>query len=212
MTLRKVGILGGTFDPVHIGHLIVAEEVRARLHLDRVVFVPARISPHKVDEEPCPPEHRLRMVEYAVCDNAAFHVSRVDIDRRGPSFTVQTLAVLRDELGAGTEMYFIMGMDALDGLTRWRDPERILCLSRIVAVSRPGYDVDLEALEAQLPRLRERLITVSSVHIGISATDLRQRIREGLPIRYQVPAQVEAYIRRHGLYGAKQVRGSVASP
>lgn len=197
---RRIGVLGGTFDPVHIGHLIVAEEARVRLGLERVLFVPARVSPHKLDEEPCDAEHRWRMVELAIAGNPHFEASRMELDRRGPSYTVDTLVALRKTFGPGCELHFIMGVDALEGLQRWRDPERILALARIVAVTRPGHDLDVDALARALPGLPGRLEVLATLQIGISATDLRERARRGLPIRYQVPEEVEAYIREHGLY------------
>lgn len=197
---RRIGVLGGTFDPIHIGHLILAEEVRVCLKLDQVLFVPALISPHKLTEEPCPAEDRLRMVELAVADNPAFVASRVDLDRPGPSYTADTLEILKRELGNDAELYFILGMDSLAGLPRWYQPQRVLALARLVAVSRPGHQVDLAEIERVLPGLRERLQVVTTLQIGISGTDLRRRVRLGLPIRYQVPSKVEEYIRERSLY------------
>jgi nicotinate-nucleotide adenylyltransferase len=197
---RRVGIFGGTFDPVHIGHLIIAEEARVRLALEAVLWVPARISPHKLCDAPASAAHRLRMVEMAVASNAHFRVSTMEIERDGPSYTVDTLQTYRDSLGPEVDLYFIMGTDSLEGFGRWREPERILSLCRLVVASRPGHDLDLADLERQVPGLRERLDVLDGVDIGISSTELRARVRGGLPIRYQVPEEVREYIAREGLY------------
>lgn len=195
-----MGIFGGTFDPVHIGHLIIAEEARVRLALDTVVWVPARISPHKLCDMPAPASHRLRMVELAVVTNDGFEVSTMEIEREGPSYTVDTLQAYRDALGLEAEMFFLMGMDSLEAFPRWRAPERILELCRLVVAGRPGHEVDLAGVERQIPGFRARTDVLDAVDIGIASTDLRARLRAGLPIRYQVPAEVEAYIAREGLY------------
>jgi nicotinate-nucleotide adenylyltransferase len=201
---RRVGIFGGTFDPVHVGHLIVAEEARVRLGLERVVFVPARISPHKLDDEPAPREHRYRMVCEAVADNPLFAVSAIEIEREGPSFTVDTLLHLRRELAPDADLYFIMGMDSLESFPRWRDPQRILQLCRLVVVSRPGCAVQLDEMERVVPGLTERTEVLDMLEVGISSTELRARVRAGLPIRYQVPGAVERYIAEHGLYAPQE--------
>jgi nicotinate-nucleotide adenylyltransferase len=197
---RRVGIFGGTFDPVHIGHLIIAEEARVRLALETVFWVPARISPHKMCDAPASAAHRLRMVEMAVASNAHFDVSTMEIEREGPSYTVDTLQAYRERLGPEVDLYFVMGMDSLEGFGRWREPERILSLCRLVVASRPGHPPNLSEVEGQVPGLRERLDILDGVDIGISSTALRARVREGLPIRYQVPEAVRAYIAREGLY------------
>jgi nicotinate-nucleotide adenylyltransferase len=199
---RRIGILGGTFDPVHIGHLIIAEEARARLGLQQVVLVPARVSPHKLWGTAATAEDRFRMVQLAIADNPSLVVSRVDIDRAGPSFTVDTLRALQTEYGPAAQLYFVMGADSLVHLKAWREPTEILRLARLVAVTRPGYAVDLAALERDLPGLRSVTEILVTVQLEISATALRERLREGWPIRYQVPAAVEAYIREHHLYVA----------
>jgi nicotinate-nucleotide adenylyltransferase len=193
----RVGALGGTFDPVHIGHLIIAEEARARLHLDRVVFIPARVSPLKRDGTLFSSEERCEMVRLAIADNPGFGLSRIDIDRAGPSFTVDTLRALKAEYGRNTALFFIMGMDSLLSLNRWHRPDEIIRLARIVAISRPGFEPDLAALDAEVPGLSAAAAIISSLQIGISSTDIRSRLAQGLPIRYQVSAAVEAYIMSH---------------
>jgi nicotinate-nucleotide adenylyltransferase len=197
----RLGILGGTFDPVHIGHLIMAEEVRARLSLQQVVFVPAQVSPLKLGDLSAPPERRLRMVELAIQDNPHFAVSRIDLDRKGPSFTVDTLRAIREACGADVELFFILGTDSLGSLRAWRSPQDILRLARLVAVSRPTYLVDVQALEQDLPGISKVTDLVTTLEIGVSSTDIRARVAQGLPIRYLVPKAVETYLREHHLYG-----------
>lgn len=197
---RRIGVFGGTFDPIHIGHLIVAEEARARLDLHRVVFVPARVSPLKLRGTFIPAEDRCRMVQLAIKDNPNFSLSRADLNREGPSFTIDTLHAVREEQGRETELYFVMGADSVCSIQAWHRPQEIIRLARIVAVSRPGFHMDFEALEKELPGIRQATEVISGLSIGISSTDIRARLREGLPIKYQVPASVEAYIHEHRLH------------
>ncbi len=196
----RVGVFGGTFDPVHLGHLIIAEEARATLELDVVLFVPARISPLKADAPRAGDPARVAMLEHAIAGQPAFAVHRVDIDRPPPSYTVDTLARLRAEHEASTDWWFILGADALADLPAWRDPGGVVAQARLAVFDRPGAVPDLAALAAAVPGLAGRVDRVPAPLVGISATDLRRRVAEGRPIRYQVPAAVEAYIRGHGLY------------
>jgi nicotinate-nucleotide adenylyltransferase len=197
---RRIGILGGTFDPIHIGHLIIAEEARVALELERIVFVPARYSPLKSAAMAASAEDRCCMVQLAIADHPAFALSRVDLDRDGPSFTVDTLRAFKAEYGPQAKLYFILGMDSLCHLRAWRGPREIVQLARLVAIARPGYETDLAALERDIPGLSQATHVITSISLGISATAIRQRVAQGLPIRYQVPAAVESYIRDHGLY------------
>jgi nicotinate-nucleotide adenylyltransferase len=196
----RVGILGGTFDPIHNGHLVIAEEVRVRLGLDRVLFIPARLSPLKMDEQPASGQHRCRMIELAIADNVHFALSRVDLDRPRPSYTVDTLRILQKELGEGTQIFFIMGQDALETLPHWRDPEEIVELAQLVVAQRPGYEPDVETLATKVPGLRPRLILLETPELSVSSTELRRRISTGWPIRYQVPDAVMRYIQQEYLY------------
>lgn len=192
--IRRLGVLGGTFDPIHIGHLIVAEEARARLGLDRVLFVPANLSPLKAGSTFFSGEERYHMVRLAIEGNPHFAVSRVDLDRTGPSYTVDTLRAIQAEYGPSVQLYFIIGMDALETFAAWHRPEEIIRLTRLVVVSRPGHGADWAALEAEVPGIAAVTDVLPTLAIGISSTDIRQRILQGLPIRYQVPASVEAFI------------------
>jgi nicotinate-nucleotide adenylyltransferase len=198
MSSAPIGILGGTFDPIHYGHLAIAEEVRVALRLDRVLIIPAGEQPLKIGKRMAPPEHRLAMARLACADNPLFEVSSIEVDRPGPSYTHVTLQLLHDQ--GLDNLYLILGADALADLPRWHETPRILTLARIVVVSRPGASVDLSVLSQIFPALPERLILIEGPRLDISSTDLRQRVAQGRPIRYQTPDAVVAYIEAHGLY------------
>jgi len=196
----RVGVFGGTFDPIHIGHLVIAEEAWMELELERVVFIPAGLPPHKLDHVMSPVEHRLAMVELAIASNPHFAVSRVDIDRFGPCYTVDTIELLKDEWGGGVEVYFIMGSDSLLDILTWHNPRRLIRLCRFAVVSRPGYQVDFDELDALLPGVASRVQMLNAPELAISSTDIQRRVREGLSIKYQVPEAVEDYIYQQKLY------------
>ncbi|MHB8619289.1 MAG: nicotinate-nucleotide adenylyltransferase [Chloroflexota bacterium] len=197
----KVGILGGTFDPVHYGHLVAGEEARCGMDLRQVLFVPAARPPHKVENLVSSPEHRLAMLRLAVTDNPYFEISTVDMDRSGPSYTVDTIALLQKELGPNTELYFILGEDALADLPTWHEPRRLLEMCQLIAVNRPGYhSFSLRLLERQLPGVERRVHSVRIPELALWSTELRARVASGLPVRYLVPDAVLAYIEDHALY------------
>jgi len=196
----RVGVLGGTFDPIHIGHLIIAEEVWSQLGLSHVVFVPAGQPPHKRAPAITDPELRVEMVHLAIEDNAHFALSRVDVDRAEPCYSVETVRLLLEAYGRGSEIDFVIGADSLAELPTWYRPDRLLGLCRVVAVRRPGYPVDLAALDRHLPGASSNIRLLEAPLLGISSTDIRQRVREGRSIRYMVPAPVEQFIREHNLY------------
>ena len=196
---RRVGVFGGTFDPVHVGHLIVATELRFALALDCVLFVPAGRPPHKTRQEISDNEHRLAMLQLAIDDSPWFAISLVDMQRAGPSYTADTLAILRHELDP-VELIFLMGSDSLRDLPTWHEPERIVAQAELGVAQRPGIALDLEQIYASIPNARGRIHLVEVPLIGISSTDIRERVRSGRPIRYQVPLPVEEYIFQHGLY------------
>jgi len=199
--LRRIGILGGTFDPIHYGHLFITEEARVRIPLERVLFVPAAQPPHKARTTITAPEHhRLRMVELAIASNPYFEVSRVDIDRPGPHYSVDMIPLLQEEYGPQTEFYFIMGLDSLTELPTWHEPARLLELCRLAVASREGYDANLQALERTLPGISARTLLLDTPELEISSTDIERRIKEGLPIKYLLPEAVEEYIHAHRLY------------
>ena len=199
--VSRLGLLGGTFDPPHYGHLVLAEAARVQLRLDCVLFVVAGRPPHKPARPITPDRHRLAMVEVAIADNPAFAISRVDLDRPGPHYTVETLSLLRREYPEA-ELFFLIGGDSLAQFLTWRDPVGILRQAQLAVMPRPGYEPDLATLEQALPDVRGRLAWLDAPFLDISASDLRRRAREGLPIRYLVPPPVEAYVRERCLYRA----------
>lgn len=202
--VQRFGLLGGTFDPIHYGHLVIAEEVRTALDLAEMVFVPTGQPPHKPGKIITEARHRLAMLELAIASNPYFTISTVDIERPGPSYTVDTLRLLREQWGEETEIYFVIGWDSLEELPTWYNPEGILeQVTHLVAVYRPGY-IEVsgyrDRLEERLPGLKQRLLTMPAPQLEISATDLRRRVAEGRPIKYQTADAVEQYIIEHRLY------------
>jgi nicotinate-nucleotide adenylyltransferase len=196
-----MGVLGGTFDPVHIGHMAMAEEARRRLELDEVLLVPAGRPWLKVDKHISPARHRVNMVRLAINGRPWLKLSKMEIERAGPTYTVDTIAQLRGQIGADDELYFILGWDNLEDLPRWKEPARLISLCRLVAVPRIGSPVpDPEALEAAVPGLSKRLIMLDKPEIDISASVIRQRVSQGLSIEHLVPEAVARYIVEQGLY------------
>ncbi len=198
----RLGILGGTFDPIHIGHLILAEEARYLLGLDQVLLAPAADPPHKRDRGKSAAEHRVSMVELAVVDNPHLALSRVDVDRPGPHYTLDMVRLLREQHGPGVAIYFLMGLDSLADLPTWHRPLELMQQCNLVAFSRPDAAFDWDALEAALPGVRARVTLLPMPLLQISSSDLRERARQGRPLRYQVLPQVEQYIHEQQLYRA----------
>jgi nicotinate-nucleotide adenylyltransferase len=197
----KIGLLGGTFDPIHVGHLIIAEEVRLKLDLNEVLFIPAGQPWLKSKRSMAPAEHRLEMLKLAIVSNPHFKVSTIELKRPGPSYSVDTISALRDELGAEAELFFIVGFDALAELPIWKEPSRLLGMCQVVGVRRPGYaELDWHSLEQAIPGVSSRVIVVEVPQIDISSTQIRQRVADGLSIRHLVPEAVERYILEHRLY------------
>ena len=197
----KLGVLGGTFDPIHLGHLIVAEEARVRLGLKALLFVPTGQPWIKEGRPVSEAHHRLGMARLAVADNPAFQVSSVEVDRPGPTYTVDTLQELRRQQPSKPDIYFILGVDTLEEFSRWREPARILELCTLVVVTRPGHgEPDRASLEALAPGAASKLQFLSGLQVGITGTEIRRRVAADLPIRYWVPRPVEEYIAKHGLY------------
>jgi nicotinate-nucleotide adenylyltransferase len=202
---EKLGVLGGTFDPVHLGHLIIAQEAQARLGLDRVLFVPTGQPWMKRGRTISPGEHRVAMARLAVADSPRFEVSSMEVDRPGPTYTVETLQALRREGPNELEIFFIIGADSLEGLARWKELQRVRELCTLVAVSRPGHrEPDVASTEAGLPDAAPQVIPLPGIQIGIGGSEIRERVAAGRPIRYWVPPAVEEYIMRNGLYAAAE--------
>jgi nicotinate-nucleotide adenylyltransferase len=201
----RIGVMGGTFDPIHIAHLVVAEEAQARFGLDRVIFVPSGIPPHKEEGASLDAEERYGMVEIATAGNPSFEVSRMEIERPGPSYTIDTLRELRSLYGNGTEIFFLAGADSIMEIVTWKEPENVLRECTFVVATRPGFD--LAKLQDALPE-RERKMMATDPHVvlmeipllDISSSDIRTRAREGRPYRYLVPAGVWEHIEENGLY------------
>lgn len=191
---RRVGIMGGTFDPIHLGHLVTAEQARADLELDEVVFLPAG-SPWQKDGSTAP-EHRYLMTVLATAENPAFSVSRLELDREGETYTVDTLRAFRAAL-PGVQLFFVTGADAIVNILTWKDADECLDLAEFVAATRPGHD--LGTLEGT--GLRDRVLLIDVPALAISSTDVRDRFRAGRSVRYLIPRPVEEYARKHGLYG-----------
>lgn len=199
---QRIGVFGGTFDPIHFGHLVVAQEAAWRLALDLVLFVPAGTPPHKPGPVTAP-AHRRAMVALAVADNPRFAVATLELERAGPSYTVHTLAALRARQPEAA-FTLILGGDMVYDVGNWRDPAGIARqVAAVAAVARPGFALDdarLVALAAQAPELRAKITLVSAPLLDISATQLRARMASDEPVRYLLPDPVIAYIMAHGLY------------
>ena len=199
----RLGLLGGTFDPPHYGHLVAAQEAACQLDLDRVLFLPARQNPLKVGEQVSSAEDRCRMVELAIADNPLFELSLADLNRPPPSYTVGLLRALRADWPSA-QLFFLVGADILPELPRWHAPDELLDLAMLVAINRPGAPPpSLAELQIALPSATERVVLLQVPGVAISATDLRARVRSGQPIRYLTPEPVAAYIAQHQLYRSR---------
>ncbi len=194
---RRVGIMGGTFDPIHYGHLVTAEEAVVQFGLDQVVFVPTGRPWMKADRLVSPAEDRYLMTVVATASNPRFSVSRVEIDREGPTYTVDTLRALADE-HPDAELFFITGADAILEIFEWKDPDEVLSLAHFIAATRPGYD--LARFEAAAPTHHPKVSTMDIPALAISSSDIRRRVKEGRAIRYLLPEGVKSYIEKQGLY------------
>ncbi len=196
---RRVAVMGGTFDPIHYAHLLIAEDVRRRFRLPRVLFMPAGSPPHKGDDEVSSAEDRYIMALLATSNNPHFTVSRLEIDRPGPSYTIATVRGLKSEAGEGAQVFFVTGADAVLELLTWHEPDAILDEATVVAVPRPGFDLDL--LDETLGARRASKITVIEAPLAnISSTMIRRLVRAGESVRYLTPRPVIDYIRKRGLY------------
>ncbi|HLU33456.1 MAG TPA: nicotinate-nucleotide adenylyltransferase [Natronosporangium sp.] len=193
MSGKRIGVMGGTFDPIHHGHLVAASEVGYRYELDEVVFVPTG-QPWQKSSSVSPAEDRYLMTVIATASNPRFHVSRVDIDRGGPTYTVDTLRDLRQVYGEEAELFFITGADALSRILEWKDIGRLFRLAHFIGVTRPGFTLS----DAHLPADSVSLIQVPAM--AISSSDIRARVAVGKPIWYLVPDGVVQYITKRGLY------------
>lgn len=230
MAVKRIGIFGGTFDPPHLGHLILAEEIREAFDLSEVYFMPCNEPPHKEREHLTDAKHRFAMVVAATLHNPTFVASPIEVNRPGKSYSIDTVRELNESMGADTELVFVTGLDAFLEIETWEGYEQFLDLCHVVAVSRPGHGfeevaklpdwireriIDLRETKtppAQLfPAEGRRIFLSDAVHIDISSTDIRDRIAAGSSVRYKVPAEVERYIRAHGLYRGEELPQEMAS-
>lgn len=197
--VSRLGIMGGTFDPIHHGHLVTAEEALWQFHLDEVVFVPTGQPWMKADrDDVAPAEHRYLMTVVATAGNPRFTVSRVDVERAGPTYTVDTLEAIRTERRDHAELFFITGADAVLEIFRWKDPDELLERVHFIAATRPGYDI--ARFERDAPTRHPHISVMDIPALAISSSDIRRRVQEAEPIRYLVPEAVHQYIAKFGLY------------
>jgi nicotinate-nucleotide adenylyltransferase len=194
----RLGVMGGTFDPIHYGHLVTAEEALVQFGLDSVLFVPTGRPWMKEHEVVSPAEDRYLMTVIATASNPRFRVSRMEIDRDGPTYTVDTLRGLKELYGPKVDLFFITGADAIVEILAWKDREEVFELAHFIAATRPGYD--LGAMQSQAPESRPEITVMNIPALAISSTDIRRRVAAGFPIRYLVPEGVKSYVEKAGIY------------
>lgn len=208
---RAIGLMGGTFDPIHMGHLVTAEEVRVEYGLDHVIFVPSGHPPHKISREVTDPEHRFLMTMLATITNPYFTVSRVEIDRAPgkPTYTIDTVRYFRNYFGEETKLYFITGADAILEIFTWKDYKELLSICSFIAVTRPGYCLSKleEMFSEACPELMKNIHVLEIPAVQISSTLIRKRVAEGKTIKYLTPESVTEYIHKNGLYLANKIQG-----
>lgn len=196
----KIGIMGGTFDPIHLGHLAMAESVREIFSLDEILFIPSARPPHKVEKNITPEVHRLMMTYLATQSNEKFQVSPVEILREGLSYTLDTMNELEKKFGSDTELFFIIGADSMADLPKWHKAKELVSKVHFIATTRPGTEVDLEGLKNYFGDSAKNIYQVATAGLEISSTDIRERVRTGKSIKYLVPEVVEEYILKENLY------------
>lgn len=198
--VSRLGVMGGTFDPIHYGHLVAAEEARAQFGLDYVLFMPTGRSAWKESRSKIPPQERYLMVVVATASNPAFQVSRLEVERPGPTYTIDTIKELRRDYGDETEIFYITGADAVLRIQEWKDYRLLAGKCRFIAVTRPGYDLshfhEMAKADPDIPKIDP----IEVPALAISSTDIRKRIREGRSIRYLLPGAVAYYIHKSGFY------------
>jgi nicotinate-nucleotide adenylyltransferase len=204
----RLGIMGGTFDPIHNGHLFTAEEARVRFRLNNVLFIPNGNPPHKKDYPITPARHRYAMTLIATHANRSFGCSPMEMNRPGPSYTIDTLTLLREQ-NPDAELYYITGIDAVLDILSWRRHEDVIGMATFIAAPRPGFD--LMSLKERLPHdYLERILLLGSTALGISSTEIRERVQKNLPVRYLLPDGVLDYIYKHGLYANRAAASETA--
>ena len=198
----RIGIMGGTFDPVHYGHLVTAEGARCEYELDHVLFLPSGKPPHKSMQNVSNAEHRYMMTVLAILTNPHFEVSRLDIDREGISYTIDALRSLQKFYGLDTELFFITGADAIFEIADWKDSDEYMTIAHFIAAARPGFCLEElpQATQDWVGQHGDRFHVLKVPAMAISSTEIRDRVKKGISIRYLVPEPVEHYIKRHNLY------------
>ncbi|MFO7952001.1 MAG: nicotinate-nucleotide adenylyltransferase [Bacillota bacterium] len=198
----SIGLMGGTFDPIHMGHLVTAEEARQQFDLDYVIFVPTGKPPHKHYAQVTLPEHRYLMTTLAVMSNPSFYVSSVEMDSEGPTYTIDTVRHFSCGENGAPELFFITGADAILDLFNWKDYEDLLRLCTFIAVSRPGYSLEKfrETLDKNCPGMKNKVHLLEIPALAVSSTFIRERVALGKTIKYLTPEPVEQYIKKHGIY------------
>jgi nicotinate-nucleotide adenylyltransferase len=205
MAHERIGLFGGTFDPPHLGHLILASEAKSQLELTRLLWTVTPDPPHKQEQPITPLEHRLAMVRLAIEDNPSFELSEVELDRPGPHYTVDTIKLLADQ-NPGAEIVPVIGGDSLQDLPAWHQPREILYAAHWVGVMRrPGEETNLEQLERELPGIKSKLHYVDAPLLEIASSEIRSRVATGKPFRYYLPDPVYEYINEHHLYRESEV-------
>jgi len=200
MSRTKIGFFGGTFDPPHLGHLILASEAAQQFQLDRLLWVLTPDPPHKVNQKITPFEHRLAMLESMIANNPVFEVSRLDIDRPGPHYAIDTAKLLIEQ-EPDADIYLLMGSDSLNDLPNWRlSSDLIAAVSKLGVMRRPGTVLDIPAFEEKLPELSDKLVLIDALVNAVSSRELRSRITNGGVYRYYFPSVVYEYIKTHNLY------------
>lgn len=200
--ILRIGVMGGTFDPIHYGHLVTAEAVRAEFKLDKVIFVPAGNPPHKKEQKVTDKTHRYLMTLLATATNPYFEVSSIEIDRKGYTYTIDTIRNFNCQYKGKAKFYFITGADALNQILTWKESALLLKTCEFVAATRPGYQYDVlfRDIEYLTVHYDGKIHFVEVPSLAISSTDIRQRVKNGIPIKYLIPEPVETYIYKNNLY------------
>ena len=199
----NIGVLGGTFDPIHSGHIVIAEKAMLKFSLAKVLFVPAGQPWLKTDRTITAASHRIQMVKRAIANNHYFELSTIEVDRPRPSYTVDTMTILHQQLGVEARIFFLLGWDSLAELPKWKEPTKLIQLCQLVAVTRPGFSrPDLKALEAEVPGITQSVVWLDVPPVDISSSDIRYKVARGLSIHSLVPEGVETYIKERKLYKA----------
>ncbi|QIB26650.1 nicotinate-nucleotide adenylyltransferase [Caloranaerobacter azorensis] len=199
---KRIGIMGGTFDPIHIGHLVIAEEIRNEFKLDKIIFIPAGNPPHKDNKKITPAKHRYIMTLLATISNPYFEVSAIEVERKGVTYTIDTIKTLREICSNDIEIYFITGADSILELHTWKNVKELLKLCNFIAATRPGFE--MINLKKKIQEMNDKyganIYTTIVTALQISSTDIRTRIKEGRTVKYLLPEMVEKYIHKNNLY------------